>query len=192
MQRLGALFIAICMVVISASVGAILTIKFGLTILEAAPFAVGLLLTLMLIHYQISRVRDRLIIDEQMDDLTRLKLSLTKDVQDVRELAEQLEQTVASRMRSEMDPILAELDVMGTLVKQLAESCAELDERVDLNDERAQALKNKMDLATQTMAKIQQSLTSGALAGREKANISGKKNSTRILTKENKSLSVIC
>lgn len=175
MQRLGALFIAICMVVISASVGAILNIKFGLTILEAAPFAVGLLLTLMLIHYQISRVRDRLIIDEQMDDLTRLKLSLTKDVQDVRELAEQLEQTVASRMRSEMDPILAELDVMGTLVKQLAESCAELDERVDLNDERAQALKNKMDLATQTMVKIQQSLTSGALAGREKTNISGKK-----------------
>jgi cyclic-di-GMP phosphodiesterase TipF (flagellum assembly factor) len=168
MQRLGALFIAICMVVISASVGVILTYKFGLTILEAAPFAVGVLLTLMLVHYQISRVRDRLIIDEQMDDLTRLKLSLTKDVQDVRELTEQLEQTVTTRMRGEMDPILAELDLMGTLVKQLAESCAELDERVELNEERAKVLKSKMDQATKTMAQIQKSLSSGALGAREK------------------------
>ncbi len=168
MQRLGALFIAICMVVISASVGVILNYKFGLTILEAAPFAVGVLLTLMLVHYQISRVRDRLIIDEQMDDLTRLKLSLTKDVQDVRELTEQLEQTVASRMRGEMDPILAELDLMGTLVKQLAESCAEIDERVELNEERAKVLKSKMDQATKTMAQIQKSLSNGALATREK------------------------
>ncbi len=169
MQRLGALFIAICMVVISASVGVILTYKFGLTILEAAPFAVGVLLTLMLVHYQISRVRDRLIIDEQMDDLTRLKLSLTKDVQDVRELTEQLEQTVATRMRGEMDPILAELDLMGTLVKQLAESCAELDERVELNEERAKVLKSKMDQATKTMAQIQKSLSNGALGAREKS-----------------------
>jgi cyclic-di-GMP phosphodiesterase TipF (flagellum assembly factor) len=169
MQRLGAIFIAICMVVISASVGVILTVKFGLTILEAAPFAVGVLLTLMLIHYQISRVRDRMVIDEQMDDLSRLKLSLTTDLQEVREMSQQLEQSLASRMQGEMEPVHAELDLMGTLVKQLAESCAELDDRVELNEERSKALKHKMDQAIKTMGQIQHSLSNAALAAREKA-----------------------
>ncbi|MCT4654754.1 MAG: EAL domain-containing protein [Cohaesibacter sp.] len=158
MQRLGAIFIAICMVVISASLGAILHLKFGLTIPEAAPFSVGILLTLMLVHYQISRVRDRLIIDEQMDDLTRLKLSLTRDVQDVRELGERLEHSLSERVQSEMGPILAELDLIGSLVRQLAESCAELDERVEKNEGAAKALKGKLEQATKTVAQLDELL----------------------------------
>ena len=158
MQRLGAVFIAICMVAISVSVGAILHFKFGLTLTEASPFSFGILLTLLLVHYQISRVRDRMMLDEQMDDLTRLKLALTKEVQDVREMALEMEQTVAQRLEKEVEPILAELDVIGALVKQLAESCADLDDRVRRGDYQVADVNAKLTAATASVKELEEHL----------------------------------
>nr|WP_321526403.1 EAL domain-containing protein [uncultured Cohaesibacter sp.] len=162
MQRLGAVFIAICMVAISASVGAMLHFKFGLSITEASPFSFGVLLTLLLVHYQISRVRDRLMLDEQMDDMTRLKLSLTKEVQDVRDMARQLNASVAERLEKEMEPFLAELDVIGTLVKQLAESCAELDDRVQKGDRRVAEVNAQLIAATSSVKQLEEHLRASA------------------------------
>ncbi len=162
MQRLGAVFIAICMVAISASVGAMLHFKFGLSITEASPFSFGVLLTLLLVHYQISRVRDRLMLDEQMDDMTRLKLSLTKEVQDVRDMARELNASVAERLEKEMEPFLAELDVIGTLVKQLAESCAELDERVHKGDRRVAEVNAQLIAATSSVKQLEEHLRASA------------------------------
>ncbi len=164
MQRLGAVFIAVCMVAISTSVGALLHYNFDLSIPEAAPISFGILLTLLLIHYQISRVRDRVMIDEQMDDLTRLKLGLTKELQDVREIAKQLDDDVATRMRQEVEPILAELDVIGTLVKQLAESCAELDERVNVGEGQVDDVREQLASATNTVRELEQLLRANARA----------------------------
>ncbi|WP_316861458.1 EAL domain-containing protein [uncultured Cohaesibacter sp.] len=154
MQRLGAVFIAICIVAISVSVGAISHFKFGLTIPEASPIAFGILVTLLIIHYQISRVRDRVILDEQMDDITRLKLTLTKEVQDVRELARDLNDTLSERLEKEVEPVLGEMEILGTIVKQLAESCAELDERMDKGDERVEAVNAKLKSATTSVKEL--------------------------------------
>ncbi|WP_119306711.1 EAL domain-containing protein [Cohaesibacter haloalkalitolerans] len=162
MQRLGAVFIAICMVAISASVGAMLHFKFGLSITEASPFSFGVLLTLLLVHYQISRVRDRLMLDEQMDDMTRLKLSLTKEVQEVRDMARQLNASVAERLEKEMEPFLAELDVIGTPVKQLAESCAELDDRVQKGDRRVAEVNAQLIAATSSVKQLEEHLRASA------------------------------
>ena len=162
MQRLGAVFIAICMVAISMSVGAILHFKFGLSITEASPFSFGILLTLLLVHYQISRVRDRMMLDEQMDDLTRLKLALTKEVQDVREMARELDSTVSSRLEKEVEPILAELDVIGTLVKQLAESCADLDERMQQGEGQVAEVNAKLIAATSSVKELEEHLRANA------------------------------
>nr|WP_321462744.1 EAL domain-containing protein [uncultured Cohaesibacter sp.] len=162
MQRLGAVFIAICMVAISLSVGAMLHLKFGLSITEASPFSFGILLTLLLVHYQISRVRDRLMLDEQMDDLTRLKLALTKEVQDVRDMARELDSTVTNRLEKEMEPILAELDVIGTLVKQLAESCADLDDRVQKGDRQVAEVHAKLVAATGSVKELEEHLRANA------------------------------
>ncbi|PLW75099.1 EAL domain-containing protein [Cohaesibacter celericrescens] len=162
MQRLGAIFIAICMVAISVSAGAVLYFKFKLSIPEAAPISFGVLLTLLLIHYQISRVRDRMVIDEQMDDLTRLKLGLTKELQDVRELTQRLDGTVSERIEREIEPVLAELDIIGSLVKQLAESCAELDERVLAGDKQVEAVSSKLKSATQSVKELEELLRANA------------------------------
>ena len=162
MQRLGAVFIAICMVAISMSIGAMLHFKFGLSITEASPFSFGILLTLLLVHYQISRVRDRMMLDEQMDDLTRLKLALTKEVQDVREMARELDSTVSSRLEKEVEPILAELDVIGTLVKQLAESCADLDERMQQGEGQVAEVNAKLIAATSSVKELEEHLRANA------------------------------
>ena len=155
MQRLGAVFIAICMVAISASIGAIFYLSVGLSIPEAAPISFGVLLTLLLIHYQITRVRDRLMLDEQMDDITRLKLGLTKELQDVREMTQRLEDDLSNRMEKEVEPILAELDLIGALVKQLAESCAEIDERVQAGDNQVRDVHDKLRAATQSVKELE-------------------------------------
>nr|WP_320143143.1 EAL domain-containing protein [uncultured Cohaesibacter sp.] len=162
MQRLGAVFIAICMVAISLSVGVMLHFKFGLSITEASPFSFGMLLALLLVHYQISRVRDRMMLDEQMDDLTRLKLALTKEVQDVREMARELDSTVSGRLEKEVEPILAELDVIGTLVKQLAESCADLDERVQQGEGHVAEVNAKLMAATSSVKELEEHLRANA------------------------------
>ncbi|SNY92464.1 EAL domain-containing protein [Cohaesibacter sp. ES.047] len=164
MQRLGAVFIAVCMVAISTSVGAIFHYSFGLSIPEASPIAFGILLTLLLIHYQISRVRDRMMLDEQMDDLTRLKLGLTKELQDVREMARQLDEDVAKRVRDEIEPLLSELDVIGTIVKQLAETCAELDERVQTGEGQVDDVREQLSSATQSVMALEQMLRANARA----------------------------
>ncbi len=160
MQRLGAIFIAACMVAISTSVGAMLHFKFGLSITEASPVSFGVLLTLLLIHYQISRVRDKMIIEEQMDDLTRLKLALTKEVQDVRELAHRLESDLDERVNRDIEPVLNELEIIGTLVKQLAESCAELDERVQEGDGRVEAINATVLSAKRSVQELESLLRS--------------------------------
>ena len=158
MQRLGAVFIAICMVAIAASAGAVFYYKFGLSIPESAPISFGILLTLLLVHYQISRVRDRMMLDEQMDDLTRLKLGLTKELQDVREMARHLEKSVTDRVEDEMEPILAELELMGSLVKQLAESCADLDERMDKGDQQVEEVRARLASATSSVKELEELL----------------------------------
>ena len=162
MQRLGAIFIAICMVAISTSVGVMLHLRFNLSIPEAAPFSFGIFLTLLLVHYQISRIRDRMMIEEQMDDLTRLKLTLTKEVQDVRELAQRLEGDIEERMKQDVEPILAELDIIGSLVKQLAESCAELDERVQEGDVKVEQINATLQAAKRSVQELETMLRSNA------------------------------
>ncbi|WP_157967673.1 EAL domain-containing protein [Cohaesibacter intestini] len=164
MQRLGAIFIAVCMVAISTSVGAMLYFRFGLSIPEASPVAFGILLTLLLVHYQISRVRDRMMIEEQMDDLTRLKLTLTKEVQDVRELAHRLESDLDERVNRDIEPVLAELDIIGSLVKQLAESCAELDERVQEGDSKVEAINATVQSAKHSVQELESLLRSSVRA----------------------------
>ena len=187
MQRLGAIFIAICMVVIAVSAGAVATFQFGLTIIEASPIAFGVLLTLMLVHYQISRVRDRVALDEQMDDLTRLKLALTSEVQGVRELAQSLETTTTERIQAELDPILSEMDLLGSLVKQLAETCADLDERIENNDVGATELRDQLNAATRTVKELEELLRTNVKANQARIAVLSDKSSPQNLGKSEQS-----
>ena len=59
MARLGAIFIAVCMVLIAGSVGAVLYLYYGFLRVEAAVIAVAVLTGLALFNAVTSRARDR-------------------------------------------------------------------------------------------------------------------------------------
>jgi cyclic-di-GMP phosphodiesterase, flagellum assembly factor TipF len=127
MLRLGAIFIAICMVLIAASVGAVLYLAIGLTGAEATLVAVAVLTSLALYNAVTTRLRDRSHLGSQIADLSRATADLAKQVAEhSRRLAtlESRGESVLDKAQNAVAPLSAELGELGTLVKQLAESVA--------------------------------------------------------------------
>jgi cyclic-di-GMP phosphodiesterase TipF (flagellum assembly factor) len=92
---------------------------------------VGVLVVLHIIQSAWQRLRDQAELRRRMEDLARLEDGLTRPIQQLTSRVAAVEQVAAGRPVSEMEHLLNEVDVLGTLVKHLAESVAEVDQRVD-------------------------------------------------------------
>ncbi len=127
MLRLSAIFIAVCMVLIAASVGAVL--YFGLKVdpRTAAIVALAALVAMAIYNMVDNRLRDRGMLGDQIADLSRGTADLSRQMAEMsRRIAAvegRVEQTV-SRARGAVDPIAAEIGELGGLVRQLAETVA--------------------------------------------------------------------
>ncbi len=136
MLRLTAIFIAICVVLIAASLGAVGYLVFRLTITEAAIVALTAMTALALYNTVNTRLRDRSDVGEQIADLSRGTADLARQVAELgRRLVALENQETARRTRSANDPLAAEIGELGVLIKQLAETVAVHDAR--LNDFQA-------------------------------------------------------
>jgi cyclic-di-GMP phosphodiesterase TipF (flagellum assembly factor) len=127
MMRVGAAFIAICMVLIAGSLGAVLFLSVGLSAMEASVLALSLLVTLIVYNTASTRGHDREVVSQQIADLSRGTADLARQVGEVGrrlEAAEATVQAAAERARAATAPLAAEIETLGTLVKQLAESVA--------------------------------------------------------------------
>ena len=125
MLRLGAIFIAICMVLIAGSAGVVLYLAVGLSVAEATMVAVVVLTGLALYNTVTTRLRDRADFGAQIADLSRATADLAKQVAEHgRRLAIVEGDSVSERARNAVAPLSSELGELGTLVKQLAESVA--------------------------------------------------------------------
>ena len=71
MVRIGAIFIALCMVLIAASLGAVLFVRFGFSVVDSAVAALGLLTVLALYNAVSGRRRDRAVVNDQVASLAR-------------------------------------------------------------------------------------------------------------------------
>ena len=127
MLRLSAIFIAICMVLIAGSIGAVLYFGVKLDLRTAAIIALGALIVMALYNSITSRLRDRGVLGDQIADLSRGTADLSRQMAEMsRRLAaveSRVEQTV-NRARGAVDPIAAEIGELGGLVRQLAETVA--------------------------------------------------------------------
>lgn len=127
MLRLSAIFIAICMVLIAGSLGAVL--YFGLKIdpSTAAIISLAALVAMAIYNMVDNRLRDRGMLGDQIADLSRGTADLSRQMAEMsRRIAaveSRVEQTV-SRARGAVDPIAAEIGELGGLVRQLAETVA--------------------------------------------------------------------
>jgi cyclic-di-GMP phosphodiesterase TipF (flagellum assembly factor) len=127
MRRISAIFIAVCMVLIAASLGALLYL--GLKFDAGTSSIVGLAaLTAMALYNAVSnRLRDRGDLDDQIADLSRGTADLARQVGEVsrrlNEIEAQFDKTM-NRARGAVDPLAAEIGELGSLVRQIAETVA--------------------------------------------------------------------
>jgi cyclic-di-GMP phosphodiesterase TipF (flagellum assembly factor) len=123
MVRLGAIFIAVCMVLIAGSLGGVLFLALKVSPVLSALAALAAL-TLMVLYSTVSnRLRDRRIVGDQIADLSRGTADLARQVAELNRRIGAMENR-SERIRGAADPMAAEIGELGTLVKQLAETVA--------------------------------------------------------------------
>ena len=126
-MRLGAIFIALCIVLIAGSLGAVLYLSVGLTATEASVVAIALLSALLVYNAASARVRDQDTVSQQIADLSRGTAELARQVGDLSrrlDTAEAAALSASERVRHATAPIAREMETLGNLVRQLAESVA--------------------------------------------------------------------
>src|SRR5947209_255926 len=127
MVRLSAIFVALCMVLIAGSIGAVLYLSFGFARVEAAVVAVAILTGLALLNAITGRARDRADVGDQIADLSRGTADLARQVAEVGRRLAAVEGNMAGhadKTRASAEPLSGEIALLGTLVKQLADSVA--------------------------------------------------------------------
>jgi len=127
MLRLGAFFVVVCMVLISVAVGAVLYLGIGRGGMESTIAALVVLAVFMLINAFTGRRRDRTDVGGQIADLSRGTGDLARQVGELSRRTAALEargELGFDKLREATAPLAAEVDELGALVRQLAESVA--------------------------------------------------------------------
>jgi cyclic-di-GMP phosphodiesterase, flagellum assembly factor TipF len=131
MIRISTIFIAICMVLVAASLGLILYSVAGIGGMESAIVALTALTFLILYNAVSMRLRDRTDVGGQIADLSRGTADLARQVAEFGRRLAAVEGRVASANATGADRIQAvvgEINELGVLVKQLAVSVATHDD----------------------------------------------------------------
>jgi cyclic-di-GMP phosphodiesterase, flagellum assembly factor TipF len=131
MIRISTIFIAICMVLVAASLGLVLYSLAGLSGMESAIVALTALTFLILYNAVSMRLRDRTDVGGQIADLSRGTADLARQVAEFGRRLAAVEGRVASANSAAADRIqvvAGEINELGVLVKQLAVSVANHDD----------------------------------------------------------------
>jgi cyclic-di-GMP phosphodiesterase TipF (flagellum assembly factor) len=133
MLRLTAIFIAVCVVLIAASLGAVVYLMLGLSVAESAIVALAALATLTIYNTVSSRVRDRSDVGDQIADLSRGTADLARQVGELGRKVAAFENDAGNlerRVKVVVDPVRSEIGELGTLIKNLAETVAAHEGRI--------------------------------------------------------------
>src|SRR6478736_8047698 len=127
MRRISAIFIAVCVVLIGASIGAVLYLGFNIDAITSAIVALAALTGMALFNSVGNRLRDRSDLGDQIADLSRGTADLARQVAEISRRLNAAEIKIASpahRARAATDPLATEIGELGTLVKQIAQTVA--------------------------------------------------------------------
>ena len=127
MIRISTIFIAICMVLVAASLGLVLYSVAGISGSESAIVALTALTFLILYNAASMRLRDRTNVGNQIADLSRGTTDLARQVAEFGRRLAAVEGRVVSANSAGADRIRAvtgEINELGVLVKQIAVSVA--------------------------------------------------------------------
>src|SRR2546423_8246577 len=122
MIRISTIFVAICMVLIAASLGMVLYTVAGLRASESAIIALAAFTFLILYNAVSMRLKDRSDVGTQIADLSRGTADLARQVAEYGRRLAAMESKTASPeaiVNSRVDPLAGEINELGTLMKQL-------------------------------------------------------------------------
>ena len=129
MIRISTIFVAICMVLVSASLGLVLYSVAGISGSESAIVALTALTFLILYNAVSMRLRDRTDVGTQIADLSRGTADLARQVAEFSRRLSAAEARIASANAADrMQSVIGEINELGGLVKQLAASVASHEE----------------------------------------------------------------
>jgi cyclic-di-GMP phosphodiesterase TipF (flagellum assembly factor) len=131
MIRISTIFIAICMVLIAASLGLLLYSLAGLTVAESAIVALTALTFLILYNAVSMRLRDRTDVGSQIADLSRGTADLARQVAEFGRRMSAIETRLSAtdaNGQERVQTVASEISELGSLVKHLASSVAAHDE----------------------------------------------------------------
>jgi cyclic-di-GMP phosphodiesterase TipF (flagellum assembly factor) len=131
MIRISTIFIAICMVLVAASLGLVLYSVAGISGMESAIVALTALTFLILYNAVSMRLRDRTDVGGQIADLSRGTADLARQVAEFGRRLAAIEGRVVSANSTGADRIhsvVGEINELGVLVKQLAATVASHDD----------------------------------------------------------------
>ena len=124
MLRLGAIFIAVCMVLIAASLGAVLYLGLKLDAGLSAVAALAALAVMMITNMIGARLRDRSQLGDQIADLSRGTADLARQVGEIARRLGAVESRAGQPARAGGEPLAAEIGELGGLVRQVADTVA--------------------------------------------------------------------
>jgi cyclic-di-GMP phosphodiesterase, flagellum assembly factor TipF len=127
MVRISAIFIAVCMVLIAASVSFVVYLRFGMTGAESVLLGLGVLTALAVYNAVSARARDRVEISNQIANLARGSADLARQVAEYGRKLNTLEgkvEDVYEKALASAQPLAAEFEELSSLVKRLADSVA--------------------------------------------------------------------
>jgi cyclic-di-GMP phosphodiesterase, flagellum assembly factor TipF len=151
MIRISTIFIAICMVLVAASLGLILYSMAGVSGSESAIAALTALTFLILYNAVSMRLRDRTDVGSQIADLSRGTADLARQVAEFGRRLAAVEGRVASANSAGADRIqtvLGEINELGSLVKQLATTVATHEDMLAAADDAPPPTKPEGDAPT--------------------------------------------
>jgi cyclic-di-GMP phosphodiesterase TipF (flagellum assembly factor) len=120
----GSLFVATCMTLIAASVGAVLHYAAQMTEVEAALIALALLFALITLEVSAARRRDRADFSDRFEGLARAATDIAREVGELRHRIVALEMEPAPDTRSATDPLAKEIAALAELIENVAHSVA--------------------------------------------------------------------
>src|ERR1700730_8946891 len=123
MIRISTIFIAICMVLVAASLGLMVYSVAGISLTDSAIVALTALTFLILYNAVSMRLRDRTDIGDQIADLSRGTADLARQIAEFGRRLSAVEGRVVSANSAGADRIqsvIGEISELGVMVKQLA------------------------------------------------------------------------
>ncbi|MBH0238194.1 EAL domain-containing protein [Methylobrevis albus] len=131
MNRLASVLIVTAMGVIALSAAAVLRVLFDFTLGQSMILGGAVLFGLVFLQSHLQRARDRRWVETRIAEIAAVASDVNNDMARFGERILRFDSHLGERIRREGEPLAAEVEVLGSLLKQVTDALAETEQRLD-------------------------------------------------------------